>query len=225
MVINLIYFIGFDMGGEDLIPCNNVTRDHISYCCDHIANCCDSGDGRFDVLPYPTSIIATWNSASSEFHVLSGTSSTSSSSSSILPTSTSSPTTTAAFSTTSSATATPATSSSTTPNSSENDSGLSKDAQIGIGVGVAGGVVLAALLAYLFWRVHKTHSAVKQRQDSNLQPHPPSTITTGNGLSQSYAQSYQYKSPSLSPATPAQPRANSELSSEVRTYELPTNSS
>ncbi|KAI1744505.1 hypothetical protein F4680DRAFT_468454, partial [Xylaria scruposa] len=126
----------FKNGGEDLISCNNVTKNHVSYCCDHaIANCCDSGDGRFDVLPYPTSLVATWNSAASEFKVLPGASTTTSSSSSTVSISTMSPTTTMASLITSSASTTPATSSSTVPDSSKNGPGLNKGAQIGIGLG------------------------------------------------------------------------------------------
>ncbi|KAI0505612.1 hypothetical protein F5B22DRAFT_627124 [Xylaria bambusicola] len=221
------YCLSFNTGGEDLIPCNNVTNDHISYCCNGaIADCCDSGDGRFDVFPYPTLIIASWNSASKEFQVLPGAFSTSSSSPSIMPTSTSSLTTTVAFSTTSSAPMNTVTSPSTIPDHTKNDSELSQGAKIGIGVGVGGGVLLAALLAYLIWRTHKTHSAVKQQQNLNLHSHPPSTMMMDNGLPQSYAPSYyQYKSPSFSPATPAQLVADSEISSEIRTYELPTHSS
>ncbi|KAI0508800.1 hypothetical protein F5B22DRAFT_384810 [Xylaria bambusicola] len=206
------YCQNYKLGGTDLIPCNNVTKDHISYCCDHaIDNCCDTGDGRFDVLPYPTSLIATWNPAASEYEVLPGASATASSTSPSLSSSSVSTTTT------SSSTA------STVSNSSNNDSGLSKGAQIGIGVGVAGGVLLAALLAYLLWRVHKMHEAVKQQHDLNSRTYPPSTMTDTD-FSQSYPQPWQYKNTGISQATQAQLVAESELSTETRRYELHTTS-
>jgi hypothetical protein len=229
MTANLVfYLIGFDGGGEDLISCNNVTKDHVSYCCDHgIANCCDSGDGRFDVLPYPTSLIATWNPAASRFSPLhsSSTSTTTSHSSPASLISTTSATTTMASLMTSSAPTTPEASSSAVPDSLSNGPGLSKGAQVGIGLGVVGGVLLAALLAYLIWRVHKTYNAVKQQQELNPHPYPLSTIAADKGPLPSYAQSYQYQTPTFSPATPSQLVTDLETSYKARASELPTNSS
>ncbi|KAI4266161.1 MAG: hypothetical protein LQ337_008879 [Flavoplaca oasis] len=34
-------------GGNDLIPCENVTSNPLDFCCDGVALCCDGGGGRF----------------------------------------------------------------------------------------------------------------------------------------------------------------------------------
>ncbi|GAW22810.1 hypothetical protein ANO14919_123530 [Xylariales sp. No.14919] len=217
--------LGSKTGGEDLIPCNNVTKDNVSYCCnDGIENCCNSGDGRFEVLPYPTSAIATWNSGATQFMILPGveTSTTSSTSSSSTVSSTK---TVLASSTISLAPTTPLSSPSAVPDTSKGDSELSTGAKIGIGVGVAGGVVLGALLAHLFWKVHKTQDALKEQQAINSPQETRSylsgAIMADSGLSQSHAQSYQYyKGPDTAPAPQTQPA--SELSADARSYELPT---
>ncbi|KAI0468270.1 hypothetical protein F4859DRAFT_491027 [Xylaria cf. heliscus] len=215
------YCLSFKFGGEDLIPCTNVTKDNVSYCCDGaIDNCCNSGDGRFQVLPYPTSAIATWNAAATQFKLLPGVSISSSTSSSSTVSSSTTTTTLPSSTTSSAPTTPPPSSSSAAPDTSTGNSGLSTGAQAGIGVGVAGGVVLAALLGYLFWRVQKTQNALKEQQALNSHQHQMTSYTPNTTMADNGA-SDQYKSPDPPYVPPPQPTPFSELSSEGRTYELP----
>ncbi|EPE35071.1 hypothetical protein GLAREA_10767 [Glarea lozoyensis ATCC 20868] len=172
-------------GGTDVISCQNSTNTDTSFCCDHVSLCCDSGIGRFDLLPRESFISATWNSASTQFVVISAVSSTvaTTNSRSTVRTSLASLITTSTLQLSSERSQTPAftssdsttiaagisTSSATGTASVSRGPFLSVGAKAGIGVGVIAGVFVAALVGYLMWRLRAVNVAlIKENVPSKL---------------------------------------------------------
>ncbi|KAL8889729.1 MAG: hypothetical protein Q9215_003026 [Flavoplaca cf. flavocitrina] len=140
-------------GGNDLIPCENVTSNPLDFCCDGVALCCDGGGGRFRLDstgdPFRTlssaAITATRLPSTSTSSRSTSSRSTSSRSATSISTSSASPIPT------SSPVSPPAVRPPLTP---EPPAGLSTGAKVAIGIGAAFGTVilLFAAIVWFWWR-------------------------------------------------------------------------
>ncbi|KAL8785372.1 MAG: hypothetical protein Q9213_003437 [Squamulea squamosa] len=152
-------------GGNDLIPCLNVTSNPLDFCCDGVPLCCDGGAGRFrlDSEGVPTKTLRSAASTATRLPKTSATRvSKTSTSTSTAVTSTADPTAVTNI------TSSPAPASTPDPPSS---SALSSGAKAGIGIGAALGAIIVLAGSLWWWRKKRSNKPYNVPQDSTpLEP-------------------------------------------------------
>ncbi|KAI4218993.1 MAG: hypothetical protein LQ349_008492 [Xanthoria aureola] len=207
-----------DRGGNDLIPCENVTSNPLDFCCDGNSLCCDGGGGRFRLdsvgEPFRTlssaAISATRQpkSSTSSTKVASIPATTSTSATSIPAV----PTNPASTSVSSPPPLIP------DPPSASTD-GLSTGAKAAIGIGAAFGstIILAAML-WLWWRRKRSSTRTVQTLRPQDDGHNNSTPDMMHQQQPAMAQNGSYYGSGLYELSGEHHR---ELSGKPH-YEMPT---
>ncbi|KAI4104119.1 MAG: hypothetical protein LQ339_003972 [Xanthoria mediterranea] len=164
-----------DRGGNDLIPCENVTSNPLDFCCDGNSLCCDGGGGRFRL-----------DSVGEPFRTLSSAaisatrqpkSSTSSKKVASIPATTSTSATSIPAVTTNPASTSVSSPPPLTPDPpSASPDGLSTGAKAAIGIGAAfGSTILLAAVLWLWWRKKRSSTRTVQTLPQDDGPNNNST--------------------------------------------------
>ncbi|KAI1327436.1 hypothetical protein F5Y16DRAFT_399432 [Xylariaceae sp. FL0255] len=160
------YCLVDQLGGEDVVSCQNVTKSDSTFCCNGDTNCCDSGDGVFTVFPAPSVTFATWNLAASGYVPIATTSSTVAPSS-VPPSSKTTLSSETTPSGSSPAEATPSSTSSLSPPTSTASSKLSTGAIAGVVVGSFLGLSAVVIPVFFYFKTRRAKR--NQSQPSNTQ--------------------------------------------------------
>ncbi|CAL8582515.1 hypothetical protein XPA_008172 [Xanthoria parietina] len=141
-----------DRGGNDLIPCENVTSNPLDFCCDGNSLCCDGGGGRFrlDSVGEP---FRTLSSAAISVTRQPKSSTSSSTKVASIPTTTSTSATSIPAVPTNPASTSVSSPPPLTPDPPSASPELSTGAKAAIGIGAAfGSTILLAAILWLWWR-------------------------------------------------------------------------
>lgn len=165
--------------------CSNNSGADVNCCHQDSRDCCDSQSSLLTLGLSPPFTWAEWDAATSDAGYTVATPRTASIWDSSTTTTSGTSTTSTTSSTASNGASTDATTTSqsstpTVPGDSQKTqsfsspsagpSGLSTGAQVGIGVGAAVGALLVALVAYLLWRLHKSHTLLEKALSDNWGP-------------------------------------------------------
>ncbi|KAK7935887.1 hypothetical protein PG985_001382 [Apiospora marii] len=182
------FCLGENLGGTDLISCENSTGIDTSYCCDHQNGpCCENGVGRFNVLPPHPSTSATYNNQASRYDVLPQSLKPSPTPTS--PSSAAGPKASDRDGQSSADQSGPAATAGTAQPTDKSSEGLSSSASAGIGVGVGLGVSALAVISYLLWRRHRKNKA--SRDFAQGSPSGPYGVASGMPQQQAVAEYYK----------------------------------